>query len=63
MPVSNSAMVQAQWYLRGYTISQTWDCCIRQGQCVAGVDILTDHIKTLNYTRFTFWCYSDFRQK
>ena len=63
MLVSKCAMVQGQWYLRGYTTSQTLESYMRYGQYVRGVDNPIVNINTLNYTCFTLWCYTDSRHK
>ena len=63
IPAGNSAMVQGQWYLYGHATAQTLECYVRHGKCVRGVDHPRDHIKILNYTHFTLWCYTDSRHK
>ena len=62
MLLSKCGMVQGQWYLCGYTTPQTLGYYMRHGQYVTGVDNPTENSKTFNYTRFTLWCYTDFRQ-
>ena len=61
MLVSKCAMVQGQWYLHGYTTSQTLESYMRYGQYVRGVDNPIVNINTLNYTCFTPYCYTDSR--
>ena len=63
MLVSKCAMVQGQWYLHGYFTSQTLEGYTRHGQYVREVDNPIVNSKTLNYTFFTLWCYTDFRLK
>ena len=61
MLVSKCAMVQGQWYLHGYTTSQTLESYMRHGQYVRGVDNPIVNCNTLIYTHFTPYCYTDSR--
>ena len=61
MLVSKCAMVQWQWYLHGYTTSQTLESHMRYGQYVRWVDNPIVNINTLIYTHFTPYRYTHFR--
>ena len=63
MLVSKCGMVQGQCFPHGYSTSQTLEGYMMHGQYVRGVDNPIVNSKTLNYTFFTLWCYTDFRLK
>ena len=56
-------VVQGRWYMYVHAISLFYECYMRYGLCLTGMNHLTDHIMTSNYTPNMLSCYPGFWEK
>ena len=56
-------VVPGWWYMYGYAVPLFHECYMRHVPCLTGVDHLTDHTTTPNYTPDMISCYPGFRNQ